>query len=235
MSSSALLPSRGQCIRVTDNYCHCPWFASTLLDQSICGLCGHGIHAHVDYVSMVSPSLSREAMRRVCPKAQLCDHVATDNTYRSAEPWTVLDYFTDSNNTSYNTAAISFFNGAINGPMSFSPADPDIVTFTHDPSLMPIIAAPTFSPSLRCAFSPSSDVENIPLVPTSISSPSSSSASSSIQPDVVQYSGHFMNDSYTRQLNSDTTNEIFEYQDYSNVPYGAMPGAGADASSNTFA
>ncbi len=44
-----------------------------------------------------------------------------------------------------------------------------------------------------------------------------------------------MNDSYTRQPNSDATNESFEYQDYLNMPYGAMPGAGADDLSDAFA
>ncbi|PBK80425.1 hypothetical protein ARMGADRAFT_77895 [Armillaria gallica] len=254
--SSAALPSRRQCIQDTGNYCQCPWFASSLLDQNICGLCGHGIHAHVDYVSMVihhyparqcAEYVQKTPLTQRCTcEAQLCDHVPTDNLYRSAEPWTVLDYFTDSNSTSYDASAISFSNGAINDPMSFSPADPNIVTFSHDASVMPIIATPTFSPSPCRTFSPSSDVGNIPLVPTSISSPSSS-ASSGIQSDSTQiqacsshnyffqYSGHFMNDSYTRQPNSDATNESFEYQDYSNMSCGAMPGAGADDSSDAFA
>ncbi len=65
--SAVTLPSRGQC--VYDHHCHCPQFAPTLLDpvgshspstipvlmffQYICANCVHGIHTHVDYVSMV--------------------------------------------------------------------------------------------------------------------------------------------------------------------------------------
>ncbi|PBK77636.1 hypothetical protein ARMSODRAFT_946477 [Armillaria solidipes] len=56
--SSIVLPSRGQCIQITNDsqHCQCLWFfppESPLLDQNICGLCGHGIHAHADYVSIV--------------------------------------------------------------------------------------------------------------------------------------------------------------------------------------
>ncbi len=68
--SSIVLPSRGQCIQVTDNLqLSVPivrvdarsgrpsfivaWHTPVLMFyQLICGRCGHGIHAHRDYVSM---------------------------------------------------------------------------------------------------------------------------------------------------------------------------------------
>ncbi|PBK80436.1 hypothetical protein ARMGADRAFT_1092227 [Armillaria gallica] len=251
--SSAAVPSKGQCIQVTDNHCQCPWFASTLLDQSICVLCGHGIHAHVDYVSMVvnyypanqcAAYVQKTPLAQRCTcEAQLCDHIPTNNPYRSEEPWTVLDRFTDSNG--YNAAAISFSSDTINDPYtpsftSFSSADSDAVTqFSHDVNLMPTARAPVFSPSPRHAFSPSSGAENIRFASTSISSPSSST-SSAIQSEItqtqayssyeyfVQYPDRFMNDPYAHQPNSDAANEGFEYQGYSNAVYGATPGSGAN-------
>ncbi|KAK0210320.1 hypothetical protein DFS33DRAFT_1483429 [Desarmillaria ectypa] len=252
--SSAALPSRGQCIQVTDNHCQCPCFASTFLDQHICGQCGHGIHAHVDYVSMVvsyypptqcAAYVQKTPLAQRCTcEAQLCDHIATDNMYCSAEPWTDLDFFMDSNSPSHNTAMISFSNDAINhpytpSPMSLSSVNPDTVIFSHDTNLMPITRAPIFFPSPRSSFNPSNDVGSIPFASTSISSPSSS-ASSGIQSDItqiqayssydyfVQYPDHSMNNTYALQPNGDATNESFEYQDYLNATYGATPGSSTD-------
>ncbi|KAK0434953.1 hypothetical protein EV421DRAFT_1740588 [Armillaria borealis] len=247
---SSALPSRGQCIQVTDNYCQCPWFVSTLLDQHLCGLCGHGIHAHVDYVSMVvnyypanqcAAYVQKTPLAQRCTcEAQLCDHVATNNPYRMTEPWKVLDYFPDNNIPSSNVGAIGFSNGAVNDPytpssMSFSSADSDAVTqSSHDANLMPTARAPVFSPSPRHAFSPSSGVENIRFASTSISSPSSS-ASSTIQSDITQiqaYSSnhyfvhpdHFIN-TYARQSDDDATDENLHYHGGSNVMYGSTPEA----------
>ncbi|KAK0228066.1 hypothetical protein IW262DRAFT_576444 [Armillaria fumosa] len=242
--SSPPLPSRGRCIQVTDNVhqCQCPSFASPLLDPYICINCGHGIHSHADYVSMVVhhyPPTQCVAYVQKTPLTQhctceiwLCDHFPTDNLHRSAEPWTVLDqYLPDNSGASYSPAVISFSNGAINDPyapssVSVSSANPDTVTqFSHDANLMPTARAPVFSPTHHLAFSPSSDTESVPFAFTSISSPSSSmsSATYSSYEKFVQYPDQFMNNS-AHQANGDAVNEGIEYQDYSNVSYGATPG-----------
>ncbi|PBK80440.1 hypothetical protein ARMGADRAFT_78141 [Armillaria gallica] len=237
--SLAVFPSRGQCTQVTDNVqrCQCPSFASRLLDPYICVNCGHGIHAHADYVSMVvnhHPPTKCAAYVQKTPLTQcctceiwLCDHLPTNNLYRSAEPWNVLGYFPDNNRPSYNPAAIDFSNDGINGPYT-----PSSMSFSGDANLMPITTAPVFSPSPR-AFIPSSEVGNISLAHTPISSPSARSASSGNQSDITQaqaygpgdhsfrYPGpyHFMNDSYNRQSDGGATDENLYYHDHSNVIY----------------
>ncbi|KAK0502779.1 hypothetical protein EDD18DRAFT_1345608 [Armillaria luteobubalina] len=92
--SSIFLPPRGQCIKVTDNLqlCQCPSFASTL-DQHICGRCGHGIHAHRDYVSMFvhhcpvmncAAYFPKTAQVQACMcSASLIEHVPVVNVHRS--------------------------------------------------------------------------------------------------------------------------------------------------------
>ncbi|PBK80419.1 hypothetical protein ARMGADRAFT_1092212 [Armillaria gallica] len=220
-------------------WCPCQ-FVSTLLDQSICGLCGHGIHAHLDYVSMVvnyypanqcAAYVQKTPLAQRCTcEAQLCDHVPTNNPYRSEEPWTVLDYFTDSNG--YNAAAISYSNDAVNDPytpssMSFSSADSDAATqSSHGANLMPTARAPVFSPRPRHASSPSSGAENIPFASTSISSPSSS-ASSTIQSDITQIQAYSSNryfvhpdhsiNTYARQPDGDAIYENLHSHGGSNV------------------
>ncbi|PBK64427.1 hypothetical protein ARMSODRAFT_961938 [Armillaria solidipes] len=243
--STAALPSRGQCIQVTDNHCQCPWFASTLLDQHVCGQCGHGIHAHVDYVSTIvnyypanqcAAYVQRTPLTQRCTcEAWLCDHVATNNPYRIAEPWKVLDYFPDNNVPSSNVNAIGFSNSTINDPytsssMSLSSAGSDaVIQSSHNANLMLTARAPVFSPSPCHAFSPSSGTENIPFASTSISSPdiTQTQAYSSYE-YFVQYPDRLMNDPYAQQPNSDAANEGFEYQGYSNAVYGTTPGSGAD-------
>ncbi|KAK0225244.1 hypothetical protein EDD85DRAFT_857064 [Armillaria nabsnona] len=232
---SAVFPSRGQCTQVTDNiqHCQCPSFASPLLDPYICVNCGHGIHAHIDYVSMVvhhypptrcAAYVQKTPLAQRCTcEAQLCDHLPIDNLNRSAEPWNVLDYFPDNNRPSYSPAAIDFSNDGINGPYT-----PSSMSFSQDANLMPITTAPVFSPSPR-AFIPSSEAGNISFAPTPISS-SASSASSDIQLDItqaqayspddhfVQYPDHFMNDSYARQPDGGAPENLY-YHDHSNVIY----------------
>ncbi|PBK64429.1 hypothetical protein ARMSODRAFT_961940 [Armillaria solidipes] len=238
--SSAVFPSRGQCTQVTDNIqrCQCPSFASPLLDPYICVNCGHGIHGHADYVSMVvnrypptqcAAYVQKTPLAQRCTcEAQLCDHLPTNNLYRSAEPWIVLDqYFPDNNSASYSPVAISFSNGATNDPYT-----PSSMSFSRDANLMPITTTPVFSPSPR-TFIPSSEAGNISLAPTPISSPSASSASTGIQSDItqaqaygpddhfVQSLDHFMNESYDRQLDGCATDENLYHHDHSNVIYGS--------------
>ncbi|KAK0433492.1 uncharacterized protein EV420DRAFT_1654602 [Desarmillaria tabescens] len=242
--SSAFLPSRGQCTQVADNiqHCQCPWFTSTLVDQSVCISCGHGIHAHVDYVSMVvhhHPPTQCVAYVQKTPLAQRCtceaqlfDHVAVNNSYRSVEPWNVLDYFQDSNIPSSNSSLYSHDANGSFAPNTvvFSATDSDTAILSHDASLMPVASASILFPGLRHVSSPSSNAENIPFTSTGISSPSSgSSASSSIQPDIAeaqaynpygyftQHPDYFTNNSYARQPSGDATS--LEYQDYSYLVY----------------
>ncbi|PBK96300.1 hypothetical protein ARMGADRAFT_1009982 [Armillaria gallica] len=94
--SSIFLPSRGQCIQISDNFqfCQCLSFASTL-DQHICW-CGHGIHAHCDYVSMFvhhCPAMNCAAYYPKTPRVQACtcsaslmEHMPVMNMYRSPTP-----------------------------------------------------------------------------------------------------------------------------------------------------
>lgn len=252
MSTPALphIPSRGQCIRVIDKYCQCPWFVSTLLDQSICGQCAHGIHAHVDYVSMVvnyypanqcAAYVQKTPLTQCCTcEAWLCDHVATNNPYCIPEPWKVLDSFPDDIVPSSNTNTFGLSKGAISGPympssMSFSPADSDAGTLaSRDTNLMPIAGAPAFSPSPRHAFSAFSAAENSLFHSTSISS-LSSSVPSAVQSGITQiqaYSSdryfihpdHFIN-TYVRQPDDDETHENLHYHGGPNVMYGSTPEA----------
>ncbi|PBK80439.1 hypothetical protein ARMGADRAFT_1020911 [Armillaria gallica] len=158
------------------------------------------------------------AQRCTC-EAQLCDHLPTNNLYRSAEPWNVLGYFPDNNRPSYNPAAIDFSNDGINDPYT-----PSSMSFSGDANLMPITTAPVFSPSPR-AFIPSSEVGNISFAPTSISSPSAIQSdiiqAQTYSPDdhFVQYPDHFMNDSYARQPEGGATEENLYHHDHSNVIY----------------
>ncbi|KAK0458430.1 uncharacterized protein EV420DRAFT_1747963, partial [Desarmillaria tabescens] len=184
--SSAVLPSRERCIHATDNIqqCQCPWFASLLLDPHICGRCGHGIHTHVDYVSMVVnhyPPTQCAAYVQKTPLTQCCtcetwlyDHVAINNPFRHAEPWNVLDNFAENNDASHGVDAINHPNDAINGPFTpFSPVHSDIDASYHDANLTPSTAAPIFSPIPRHAFGTYNDAGNVPLTPH-MSSPSAS-------------------------------------------------------------
>ncbi|KAK0435442.1 uncharacterized protein EV420DRAFT_320950 [Desarmillaria tabescens] len=138
--SSIIFPSRGKCIQVIDSnqHCQCLWFLppeSPLLDQNNCGLCGHGVHAHVDYVSMVvhhCPAMNcgayfpKTARVQACTcSASLIDHIPVVNVYRSPTP---LPYGAD----------ISVHD---NGPPS------NVNTFTGDTTNIPLTPMPMPSPS----------------------------------------------------------------------------------------
>ncbi|KAK0448263.1 uncharacterized protein EV420DRAFT_1750938 [Desarmillaria tabescens] len=98
MSSAAPPLNRGHCIYVTDliHYCRCLSFAphaSPLQDRFSCATCGHGIHAHVDYISaFVHRSLvshcaayaQRTLGTQECTcMLQLVGHTAVLNPHRS--------------------------------------------------------------------------------------------------------------------------------------------------------
>ncbi|KAK0183922.1 hypothetical protein F5146DRAFT_1077069 [Armillaria mellea] len=237
--------THGQCIQVTDNYCQCPWFVPTLLDQHLCGQCGHGIHAHVDYISTIvnyyppnqcAAYVQKTPLAQRCTcEAQLCDHVSTDNPYRMAEPWRVLDYFLD---PSSNVNAFGLSNGTVSSPytpgsMSFPSIDSDAVTqASHDVNLMSTDTATVFSPSPRHASSSSSGAETSPFASASIAS-LSSSAMFAIQSDIAQVQAYSSNhyfvhpdhsiNTYARQSDDDTTDENLHYHDGSNVMYDSTP------------
>ncbi|KAK0240651.1 hypothetical protein EDD85DRAFT_496653 [Armillaria nabsnona] len=95
--SPTISPPRARCTDVIDGTvtCHCPWFnAPSLpsLDQFNC-VCGHGIHAHVDYESKVvfhNPTTHCAAYAQKAHKSHACtctvqliDHEPIVNAYRS--------------------------------------------------------------------------------------------------------------------------------------------------------
>ncbi|KAK0502767.1 hypothetical protein EDD18DRAFT_1099800 [Armillaria luteobubalina] len=192
------------------------------LSQNICVHCGHGIHAHADYISMVVhhylPTqcvtyVQKAPLTQRCTcEIWLCDHIPITNLYHSVEPSTVLDqYPPDDSSASYSPAAISISNNTINGPY------------------MPGFTVPVFYPRHQQAFSPSSDMESVPFALASISSPSSSmsSATYSSHEYFVRHPDQFMNNS-AHQPHRDVVHEGIEYQGYSNASYGVTPESGAD-------
>ncbi|PBK96338.1 hypothetical protein ARMGADRAFT_1162829 [Armillaria gallica] len=134
MSFTPTSPVRGRCVRHVGNAsCLCPSFtAFTLyrdesqpytLDQpeSRC-VCGHGIHAHADYVSLIvhhCPANYCVAYTQKTPKTQECacgallaDHVPVFNTYRSPianvpEPFVGDAYGTGASSYTTNASAPS--------------------------------------------------------------------------------------------------------------------------------
>ncbi|KAK0502772.1 hypothetical protein EDD18DRAFT_605993 [Armillaria luteobubalina] len=218
--SSIVLPSRGQCIQITDNSqpCQCVWFfppESPLLDQDICGLCGHDIHAHADYVSIVvnhcpvnrcAAYAQKTRLTQFCTcGAQICEHIATYNQYRLPEPWTVLDYWNPGNISPPSTTKISYSNDA-NSPFFLI----------------------TTSSVYTAAISPGDSV-----TPAPVYSPSATSPSSAIQPDTTGslrynsdgyfYPNHSAHSPYAHPPEGGVTNESFEYQDFENGVYAASP------------
>ncbi|KAK0458405.1 uncharacterized protein EV420DRAFT_1542078 [Desarmillaria tabescens] len=234
LSPLTALPPRGQCTQVIDNvqHCHCPCFtppASILLDQNICGLCGHGIHSHVDYVSMVVdhyPQTQCAAYVQKTPLTQCCtceawlsDHVAINNWFRSVEPRNVMGNFSDIDGPSSDANAIRFSNDAINNPstpsfiMSSPSASSDTITFFHDANLVLSTGAPIFSPSTNSA-------------PSDIQSDITQTQAYASDHHSVQYPDHFIN-SYTRQPDGDAADESLYYHNDPNVIYSATPDADA--------
>ncbi|KAK0433493.1 uncharacterized protein EV420DRAFT_1690546 [Desarmillaria tabescens] len=100
MSSTAPLPIRERCVDAGSVFCQCSRFTPYrdesqwhTLDQSRC-ICGHGIHAHADYLSPVvhqCPATCCVAFVQKTPQTQECtctallvDHKAVVNLYRIA-------------------------------------------------------------------------------------------------------------------------------------------------------
>ncbi|SJL04572.1 uncharacterized protein ARMOST_07939 [Armillaria ostoyae] len=227
--SSIILPTRGQCIQVIGSvqHCQCLWFfppESPLLDQNICGLCGHGIHAHADYVSTVvnnypanqcAAYVQRTPLMQFCTcEAQFCEHIGTYNSHRFSEPWKVLHYFNSDGHGPSPSVTASGYSDDANSPfasnsISFTSVDYNATIF-------------------------SGNARNIPLTTGPIHSSSTSRTSYAIQPDTIptlDYSSHgsyftqypnpssFLNSPYTGPPEGGAKNGGFEYQDYGDAMY----------------
>ncbi|KAK0474901.1 hypothetical protein IW261DRAFT_532605 [Armillaria novae-zelandiae] len=246
--SSATIPSRGQCIHPINNIqqgCRCSWFAPTLLDQYICGACGHGIHAHVDYVSMMvhhHPATQCAAYVQRSPLTQRCtcgtwlsDHdEAIDNLYLSTDPGDVLDDTPDNDNLSSSATGFQS-NESINHAYtpSFMYASSTNFNTADGPGPTPArISSPFLSPY---AFGHSGGaMGSIPLSSSSTYSTPSIIQSHTTQTQTqgyssndylqVQYPDRLINSSYAqRQPDGCATDESCEHQHYSlNVMHG-MP------------
>ncbi|SJL04578.1 uncharacterized protein ARMOST_07945 [Armillaria ostoyae] len=191
----------------------------------------------IRYLELKLPALQTPLTQRCTCEAQLCDHVAIDNPYRVAEPWNVLDYFSDSSVHSSNVSSRS--DDTMNH--SFMPNSVSFSSNTANGSLMPVPPAPIYLNYMGSRVfgpGPSRDAGNTPFNPTIQSYPSASSALSSIQgPDItqtqayspdnsfVQYLDHVYNDSYARQSGGSAMTGGYEYQYYSNAMYDATPEA----------
>ncbi|KAK0197593.1 hypothetical protein F5146DRAFT_1218421 [Armillaria mellea] len=160
--SSIVLPSRGQCIQITDGIqpCQCLWFFppdSLLLDQNICGHCGHGIHTHADYISTVvshypanrcTAYAQKTYMMQLCTcGTQLFKHSPTYNSYRIPEPLTVLRYFNpDGHVPSPSTTATSAANSPFS-PNTMPSSNYGTAMFSGDATDIPFTPAYMPSPS----------------------------------------------------------------------------------------
>ncbi|KAK0227987.1 hypothetical protein IW262DRAFT_569332 [Armillaria fumosa] len=227
------IPSRGQCVQHIDNIqqgCQCSWFASTLLDQYVCGACRHDIHVHVDYVSMIVnhyPATQCAAFVQKTPLTQRCtcgawlsDHVAIDNLYCSELPWNALDHSLDNSDHPSNTA--DFSNDVIDG--TYMPRSMSVSSTDYDTTDTELTTAPISFSSIPRTFGSSSDAtENIALPVTPLFSPTSSAPSTTqsytaqtqaLDDYFVEYPDHLIDSSYARQLGSDGTDESLEYQHY---------------------
>ncbi|KAK0445556.1 hypothetical protein EV421DRAFT_1734747 [Armillaria borealis] len=233
--SSIVLPSRGKCIQVINSVqrCRCLWFfppESPLLDQNICGLCGHGIHAHIDYVSTVVHHYPANQCAAYVQKTDDDTDLLMGGSDGSVKIFAIKLYQQqkfplaggdgkDSDNSNgYSHNANSPLGPNTTSSSSTASANANTDLMSNSPALI-------FSPGSHRPFSPSDDAGsvNIPITPTLISFPINN-ASSAIQLDIAQTqvysSDYFVNSSYA-QPNGDATNGGYEYQDYLNAMYGA--------------
>ncbi|KAK0183930.1 hypothetical protein F5146DRAFT_1130451 [Armillaria mellea] len=150
--SSIVLPPRGQCIELTGNLQRCQCLSFGLaLDQQICGRCGHGIHAHRDYVSMFvfeCPVMNCAAYYPKTSRVQACicsaslmEHRPVVNVYRlpatlpygadadSALPSTVNTFTGDTANIPFTPVPIPSPSTTGNPSYSYG----DVVIFTPTP------------------------------------------------------------------------------------------------------
>ncbi|KAK0197588.1 hypothetical protein F5146DRAFT_52947 [Armillaria mellea] len=158
----------------------------------------------VRYLELRPPTLQTPLTQRCTCEAQLCDHIAIDNLYRSTEPWNVLNYFPDSSVPSSNVGSHS------NDTMNKS-SMPNSVPFSPNNayrSLMPVAPTPIYSNYIDF-HSFNRDAGNNP---TTYSYPPASSALSDIfqRPDTTQteYRDHVDNNPYPRQPDGNAALEV---------------------------
>ncbi|KAK0210323.1 hypothetical protein DFS33DRAFT_1292345 [Desarmillaria ectypa] len=99
------VPYRARCLEVADgsNPCQCQWFISPpslVANKFACSKCGHGIHAHADYVSKIVHHCSPThcvAYVQETPRTQACTctamlvhHRPMQNPYRLPEAPTLI-------------------------------------------------------------------------------------------------------------------------------------------------
>ncbi|KAK0458388.1 uncharacterized protein EV420DRAFT_1764068 [Desarmillaria tabescens] len=213
MSSIVLPASRRQCIQVTGNlqHCQCLWFfppESPLLDQNICGHCGHGIHSHVDYVSMFvyhCPAMNCAAYFPKTSRVQACtcsasliEHIPIWNAHRSSTP---LSYGVDVGNSPPSNAN----------------------TFTGDATNIPFTPIPMPSPSTNA--NPSYSYGN-----TVILAPTPQPITQMAITQIDAYSHSQVENSYIAQYQDDNfradvlDSSAISDQDYSIVSYSAAHG-----------
>ncbi|KAK0445566.1 hypothetical protein EV421DRAFT_2034565 [Armillaria borealis] len=222
--SSIILPSRGQCIQIIDDsqHCQCLWFFPTespLLDQNICGVCGHGIHAHADYVSpfvnhypanQCAAYAQKTHMMQFCTcGTQFFEHVGAYNSYHISEPWTVLRYFNPDNSGPPLSITSSGYSNGANNPLS-----PNTVPSSN-------YSTPMFS----------GDATDIPFTPPYMPSPSPNVNASYPYGDTIETHSHSeVENSYGVQYQDDNLSVNVQdsrarfFQDY---PYSAAHGAEA--------
>ncbi|KAK0435446.1 uncharacterized protein EV420DRAFT_1770612 [Desarmillaria tabescens] len=231
---STVLPSRGQCIQLSDNFqhCQCLWFfppVSPLLDQNICGLCGHGIHAHADYVSTVVNRCPANQCAAYTTLTQLCtcgapffEHIATDNSeYYLREPWTVSDYFSADGNGSSTSDSYTYDRNSSSDPNTSSIPSTDYngtISF-GDARSIPFTPEPIYSEN-HSGYA-NSTVISSGTQPDTTQTPGGHSSNGPF----TQYPNYVVNSPYDRQLEGGATNGSFEYQDYGDTMYAETPGA----------
>ncbi|KAK0225251.1 hypothetical protein EDD85DRAFT_857106, partial [Armillaria nabsnona] len=174
---------------------------------------------HIDYISMVvhnfpatqcAAYVQKTPLSQCCTcEVQLCDHIATTNSYKSVEPWNTLEDFTHNNGPSSDVNGIGFSNDGMDNLstpsfmfFSFYIAEETLDLFTLTYTSSPCISS--------CAFSSSRNV-GTHFIPTPISSRSGSGTLFGIQPGITQtptfsaddcfihYPNNFINNTYVRQ------------------------------------
>ncbi|KAK0433123.1 uncharacterized protein EV420DRAFT_1654977 [Desarmillaria tabescens] len=183
--SSIVLPSRGKCIQVIDNiqYCQCQWFFPP--NSNTCE-CGHGIHAHTDYVSTVvhhypmnqcAAFVQQTSMEQRCTcGVRFCEHITINNSYRFPEPWTVLDYFNPDSDSPSPSAIASDYSDDANSSFALNTTSFPSTDYNDTISF--------------------GDARSTPLIPEPIYSSYATSTSSTIHLDTTQTPGGYNSDDY---------------------------------------
>ncbi|PBK82339.1 hypothetical protein ARMGADRAFT_1090394 [Armillaria gallica] len=218
--SSIVVQTRGRCIQITDSQlCWCPRFFPPephLLDQTICGQCGHSIHAHVDLVSLTvfhhparqcASYAQQSLLMYTCTcGAPFAEHNPTHKSHHIPALWTVVRIFYPEIYGPFPSDTTGNYSN--DAPNSFSPN--------------------TTSSDYNTVIS-SGNARNVSLTAASTSSHSAASTLSAIQHDTIQTLG-YSSDGYPAQYpshagppESGATNESLKYQDYGDAMHPEPP------------